>query len=547
MTLLRLVAAAAVALVILTNLTLAQPIVLPDELLEPDLAQPLRTLDSDGVAISIYAAKKSGQPEALDKRDPTVFTAGSGNAPYFYPQNPTPATIELRAETNYYDLTQSKTLTVQIHELQPETVYFYRVADSVEINRFKTPPPAGQFKPFRFVVIGDTQGPYDHAGDQQLNKDRLVMAPFAQANLPANAQFNRITQSIRRSNVKPDFVAHVGDIVEDARYWVQWTREQFSDLKYLLTLAPVYPIMGNHEYHDPRFHRYFGLPITAEEHEADPERPFFSFDWGDAHFIFLDMNGGWYTIYDIDAVPEESGTSYDIDGIPHHYDIKHVRGGRSYAISDETLTRLKGHLADDRIAKLQALKGKEMDRAALQKQLSDLGFSKEENRKTRTAAIKCYRSNVANCRVALYILGSPVQEAQIKWVKKDLEANKDRKYIFVFTHHPQLYGTSENKQFIELYEKYRVCATFSGHLHLYSHHLRNGVHYFQSGGGSDETYTALIDEQPDSFVMHRYGPQYMILDVHADRALALGVGPDNQVFERTVIRPRDSGARSASD
>ncbi len=525
---------------ILAPAVLAKPVSLPDELLEPDLAQPLRTIDSNGVSITIYAAKKTEQPVALEARDPTVFTAGSGDAPYYYPQNPTATTIELRAESNYYDLSKSKTLAVQLDDLQPNTVYFYRVADSVEINRFKTTPAPGEFAPFRFVVIGDTQGPYDHARDNELNKDELVMAPFPEANLPVNAQFNRVTDSIRRSNVKPDFIAHVGDIVEDARYWVQWSREQFSDLKYLLTMAPVYPIMGNHEYHDPRFHRYFNLPIPADEHAADPERPFFSYDWGDAHFIFLDMNGGWYTIYDIDDVPEGTGTSYDIDGQPHYYDVKQIRGGSSYAINDNTLNRLRGHLADDQIARLQPLKGKEVPRATLQQQLRDLGFNADEDRQIRTAAIECYKSNVANCRVGIAVYGSPVQEAQIKWVRKDLEANKDKKYIFAFTHHPQLYGTSENKQFIELYEQYRVSAIFSGHLHLYSHHLRNGVHYFQSGGGSDETYTALVDKQPDTFVMHRYGSQYMVLDVREDHAIALGVDERNRVFERTVIAPRDA-------
>ena len=518
----------------------AKAITLPDEMLEPEFHRPLRTLDSDGVPIAIYGSKKSERPVALAERDSTVFTAGSTQAPYYYPQNPTSTTIELRAESNYFDLAQSKTLAVQVNDLQPNTVYYYRVADSVEINRFKTSPAPGVFAPFRFVVIGDTQGPYDHTGDQELNKDRLVMAPFAESNLPGNAEFNRIAEAIRGSTVKPDFVAHVGDVVEDGRYWVQWTREQFSDLKYLLTLAPVYPVMGNHEFHDSRFHRYFGLPISAEEHKADPERPFFSFDWGDAHFIFLDMNGGWYTIYDIDAVPEETGTSHDIDGIAHHYDIKQIQGSGSYTISDEALNKLKGHLRDEQIARLRSLKGIEMDRKGLQQHLRDLGYNKEEDRKIRTAAIECYRSNVANCRVVLSIVGTPVQEAQRNWVQKDLAAHKDRKYIFVFTHHPQLYGTSENKQYIGLYEKYQISATFSGHLHLYAHHYRNGVHYFQSGGGSDETFTALVEQQPDSFITHRYGPQYMIIDVQADRTVALGVGLNNKVFEETVIQPREA-------
>ena len=104
----------------------AKPISLADERLEPDLENPLRTIDSDGVTIIIYAAKASEHPVRLSERDQTVFSAGSGDAPYYYPQNPTPTANELRAESNYYDLTKSETLAIQVTGLQPNTVYFYR-------------------------------------------------------------------------------------------------------------------------------------------------------------------------------------------------------------------------------------------------------------------------------------------------------------------------------------------------------------------------------------------------------------------------------------
>ena len=41
---------------ILATAVLAKPISLPAELLAPDLLQPLRTVDANGVAITIYAA-----------------------------------------------------------------------------------------------------------------------------------------------------------------------------------------------------------------------------------------------------------------------------------------------------------------------------------------------------------------------------------------------------------------------------------------------------------------------------------------------------------
>ena len=202
----------AVMIAILTGPALAdqKPLVLPDEMLEPDLARPFRTLVSDGVRITIYAARKCERPARFVERDPTVFTAGSGRAPYYYPQNPSPTSIELRAESNYFDLSKSKTLSVRVDELQPNTVYFYRVADSIEVNRFKTPPRPGEFAPFRFIATGDTQGPYNHDLHQQVNKDAKVMLPFAESNIAGNAQI-----TLRGSNGKSTLLEAEVTVGED--------------------------------------------------------------------------------------------------------------------------------------------------------------------------------------------------------------------------------------------------------------------------------------------------------------------------------------------
>jgi hypothetical protein len=111
----------------------------------------------------------------------------------------------------------------------------------------------------------------------------------------------------------------------------------------------------------------------------------------------------------------------------------------------------------------------------------------------------------------------------------------------VFTHHPVFYG-SPNQSLVALCEKYEVTATFSGHAHLYGHYRKKGVHYFVSGGGSDETYSSL-GGGGKHFVSHRYGPQYMLVDLEDDQASLLGVAPDNTVFAKTVIPSRKAAAQ----
>jgi hypothetical protein len=39
-----------------------------------------------------------------------------------------------------------------------------------------------------------------------------------------------------------------------------------------------------------------------------------------------------------------------------------------------------------------------------------------------------------------------------------------------------------------MFEKYRLSAGFFGHDHNYQHHLKNGVHYFITGGGGAPLY-----------------------------------------------------------
>jgi len=513
----------------------------------PDLSNPIKSLVSNGTTITVYAGAPSAVPYRLPEREPTVFTVGAeSRAPYYYPQALTSTSVQLRAESDYYDLKNSKTVSITATGLSPNTVYFYRVADSREVHRFRTKPASNVLDPVQFVVIGDTQGPYDKAGDRDLNKDEFVMGPFEKENLSENVEFNRIVEAVCEQSV-PDLVVHVGDIIEDARYSVQWTREMFSRLRYLLTLAPVYPVMGNHEQHDPRFFRYFDLPVLGSAGESGPRPAFYSFDWGSIHFVILDMSGHWYTIYDIDRVPGERTVSYDIDGIAHRQRPEQVKGG-TYTITDEALGLLGEHLSAAQISRLNPLKGKTMAREQFQGRLTDMGFAAGENREIRTAAIDAQARNVATGRVALQVSRGDLGDRQLEWLRRDLEENKDSRYIFAFSHHPQLKAGVPRWEHATLFEQHRVSASFSGHLHVYRHDLRNGVHYFVTGGGSNKAWSRAPEGGPSvrkskegdegSFIIHRYGPQYMIVNVAADCATALGVGLDNTVFDKTIIQPR---------
>ena len=154
---------------------------------------------------------------------------------------------------------------VRLTGLKPNTTYFYYVISELPpegdfpsdmpryvwsgINSFKTAPPPG--KPFKFVVYGDSRSNPDvHAG-----LVKLMM------------------------KAEPDLILHTGDLVGNGRYYSQWDEQFFEPLKPLISSVPIWPAIGNHERSHYNFFRFFSLPGN----EA-----WYSFDWGDAHFLVID-------------------------------------------------------------------------------------------------------------------------------------------------------------------------------------------------------------------------------------------------------------------
>jgi 3',5'-cyclic AMP phosphodiesterase CpdA len=78
---------------------------------------------------------------------------------------------------------------------------------------------------------------------------------------------------------KPDFVLHTGDLVADGGDTALWPIF-FNIEGALLRTAAFYPSLGNHERHA---RNYTDFIQTA---------PYYSFDWGSAHFSILDSDIG---------------------------------------------------------------------------------------------------------------------------------------------------------------------------------------------------------------------------------------------------------------
>lgn len=147
--------------------------------------------------------------------------------------------------------------SARIHEvrltgLSPATDYSYQVTfddRSGDVHTFTTAVADGS--PFRFATYGDNK-------DGPMNHERVADAVLAK---------------------QPAFVLHNGDLVSRGNIAKQWGLLFFGPARRLMHSVPVFPVLGNHEDRAPLFFDYFSLPGN----EA-----WYSFDFGNAHFVVLD-------------------------------------------------------------------------------------------------------------------------------------------------------------------------------------------------------------------------------------------------------------------
>jgi hypothetical protein len=163
--------------------------------------------------------------------------------------------LKARAETAAPALISELTLS----GLKPFTRYFYRViAEDAsgnlarsEVATFQTTP--GPDHAWAFGILGDTQRNPDVTR-------RCAEGIFA---------------------LRPNFLLHLGDVVDDGFAKQQWVFDLFEPCARLLAHVPVFPVIGNHEKNAHWYYDYFSLP-APEYH--------YTFTVGNAQFFMIDSN-----------------------------------------------------------------------------------------------------------------------------------------------------------------------------------------------------------------------------------------------------------------
>ena len=145
------------------------------------------------------------------------------------------------------------------------TEYFYRVAlngqDLAPRDRlrFRTAGPG----PFSFLVFGDSG-----------------MGTAAQLRL---AQLN--------GQDRPALVLHTGDIGYWHGTYADYQERYFEYYRNMMKRVPFFPTPGNHDYGTANADPYISVhAVPGDDVPEDGRGRYYSFDWGNVHFVSLDTN-----------------------------------------------------------------------------------------------------------------------------------------------------------------------------------------------------------------------------------------------------------------
>jgi len=173
---------------------------------------------------------------------------------------------------------------ITLRGLNPGEGYVYRVISGTLVSKwshFRSAKPADEA--YRFVLYGDNR--------TNFLRHQEVVAGIAQE--------------------APDFIINSGDVINSGLR-PDWDTEFFEPLEDLIKTTPVYIAVGNHENNtlydqryevspdtNPNYSRYYReyFSVPEAEHET-----YYSFNYGNAFFVFIDNNLAGYSERDFPEI-----------------------------------------------------------------------------------------------------------------------------------------------------------------------------------------------------------------------------------------------------
>ena len=127
----------------------------------------------------------------------------------------------------------------------------------------------------------------------------------------------------------------------------------------------------------------------------------------------------------------------------------------------------------------------------------------------------------------------------MKWLKNDLDTNKNADFIFVFFHHPPYSSSIKRGSDIHLqnlfsgiFEKYGVDIVFNGHDHFYERAVVGNVVYVIAGGGGASLYEVGRNEwtQYSASIYH-----FTVMNISGGKLAFEAKTPDGKTFDSFTL------------
>jgi hypothetical protein len=218
---------------------------------------------------------------------------------------------------------QTGFLLTQIHDtqitgLQPDTRYYYRVktgSAQSSIYNFITPPLKNSEKAFNILLMSDMQ---QDSGN-----------PSQYYEMCHDGVADYIIDLTGSSDIAAQIGCYMipGDLVDNGLIYSQWENTFFDPCDNITPYTPLYPVLGNHEFNNNSYFKYFHLP---ENGTAGYEEHWWYKDYSNVRIIGLDSNTGYQIQAQLDwlqNVLNEAATDPDIDFVfaqlhhPHHSEL----------------------------------------------------------------------------------------------------------------------------------------------------------------------------------------------------------------------------------
>jgi hypothetical protein len=132
-------------------------------------------------------------------------------------------------------------------------------------------------------------------------------------------------------------------------------------------------------------------------------------------------------------------------------------------------------------------------------------------------------------------------EEQVKWLRQDLEKSQRADFRFVAGHHPPMTAVSTRQgdnihmtALMPMFQTYKVTAGLFGHDHNYQHYLKNGVHYFVTGGGGAPLYD--VGKPPEGITQKVVSTEnFIVVKVNGKSLRLEAMKPNGELIEVTEV------------